>query len=78
VSNDCPADAFVAAGTECRGAAGVCDLAEACTGSDAACPADAKSTTECRGAAGICDLAETCDGAGNDCPADAFVVAGTE
>jgi hypothetical protein len=40
VSNDCPADAFEPDTTECRGAAGDCDVAEFCTGSDADCPSD--------------------------------------
>lgn len=60
------------AGTECRGAAGVCDLAETCDGVATVCPADAKRTDECRGAAGACDVSEVCDGAGDDCPADAL------
>ena len=50
--------------------AGVCDVAENCTGSGAACPADAvePATTECRAVAGICDVAENCDGSAVDCP----------
>jgi hypothetical protein len=66
------------AGAVCRPSAGACDLPEICTGADAACPADAKSTAECRASQGICDLAESCDGVSNDCPADAFQPAGTE
>jgi cysteine-rich repeat protein len=62
---------FEAPGTICRAAAGACDLAEACTGSSGACPADAKSVAVCRPAAGPCDTPETCDGAGDACPADA-------
>ncbi|TFH23091.1 MAG: hypothetical protein E4H03_06975, partial [Myxococcales bacterium] len=69
---------FEAATTVCRGAAGVCDVAETCTGASATCPADAKSTAECRGSAGICDVAETCDGINDACPADAFMAATTE
>ncbi len=61
----------------CRSAAGVCDLAEQCTGTGATCPTDAKSTTVCRPAAGPCDTAETCNGVGNACPANGFVPAGT-
>jgi choice-of-anchor A domain-containing protein len=59
---------------ECRGAGGECDAAEFCTGSSAACPADAKkpATTECRGSAGVCDVAERCTGSSNDCPADGY------
>src|SRR5206468_1914457 len=63
---------FESSSTVCRAAAGVCDLVEHCTGSSAACPADAKSTAECRAAAGVCDVAEDCDGVGDDCPANAF------
>jgi hypothetical protein len=77
VSIDCPADDFVPGGTECRGLAGVCDVAETCDGASAACPADAKSTTECRAAAGVCDAAESCDGVNDDCPADAVAPTGT-
>jgi hypothetical protein len=69
---------FVASGTECRASAGVCDVAETCTGSSALCPTDAKSTAECRGVAGVCDIAESCNGVGNDCPDDAFLPASTE
>ena len=57
-------------GALCRTSAGPCDLVELCTGTDAACPPDLKSTAECRAAAGACDLSESCDGVGNDCPAD--------
>jgi cysteine-rich repeat protein len=53
-------------------------VAESCTGSAAACPADAKSTAQCRASAGSCDVAESCDGVGDDCPADAFVPASVE
>jgi len=62
---------------ECRPAAGVCDLAETCTGTSAACPADAKSTAVCRPAAGVCDVTESCDGVHDTCPADAAQPAGT-
>jgi hypothetical protein len=62
---------------ECRGAAGVCDVGEFCTGTAAACPADGKSTAECRASAGICDVAEACDGVNNSCPVDGFKVNGT-
>ena len=57
--------------TQCRASAGVCDLAESCTGTGSACPADAKSTAECRAAVGPCDLAEFCDGLSDVCPTDA-------
>src|SRR5207247_6595512 len=68
---------FASSATVCRAAAGVCDVAESCTGSSATCPADAKSTAVCRPAAGPCDAAESCDGVSNACPADGFVAAGT-
>jgi hypothetical protein len=54
----------------CRAAAGVCDIAESCTGTSNTCPPDVKSTTVCRPAAGVCDVAESCDGVNNDCPPD--------
>src|SRR6184192_4251903 len=52
-------------GAVCRAAAGDCDVAETCTGTSTACPADAKSPagTVCRASAGACDAVETCDGA---------------
>src|SRR5439155_1068232 len=52
------------AGTECRAAAGVCDVAEAWDGTDTACPADAKETsgTACTDDGNPC-TADTCDGA---------------
>ena len=62
---------FRGAGLTCRTAAGVCDLADTCTGASATCPADSKSTALCRGSAGACDTAELCDGVSNNCPADA-------
>jgi CSLREA domain-containing protein len=70
---------LVAAGTTCRPAAGACDVAEACTGTSATCPADAVRAggAACRAAAGICDVGETCTGASPACPPDAFVSAGT-
>ena len=71
-----PADTFAPATQVCRLAAGVCDPAESCTGTSAACPADAKSTAECRAAAGPCDVAESCDGVSDACPADALAPAG--
>src|SRR5581483_4656719 len=68
---------IVAAGTECRAVAGVCDQAESCDGVSAACPADAKSTAVCRAGAGGCDADESCDGVTDDCPADQLQPAGT-
>jgi len=68
-----------AAGTECRMAGGACDVAEACDGTNTACPADTKvaANTECRASLGGCDPAETCDGASNACPADMFAAGNT-
>ncbi len=65
---------YVAAGTVCRPSAGVCDVAETCTGSSGDCPADgfAGPATVCRPSAGPCDVAENCTGMGPDCPADGF------
>ncbi len=64
--------------TECRESAGICDLAEFCTGSFPDCPADAKSTAECRPEVGVCDVAEFCNGVSNDCPTNAFLPSTTE
>jgi hypothetical protein len=61
---------FRAGGQVCRGAAGVCDLQETCSGSSSTCPADLKSTAPCRASAGDCDIAESCNGVSNNCPAD--------
>ncbi len=68
----CNADCtYRAAGGTCRTSAGVCDVAETCTGASALCPTDAfQSGTVCRAAAGECDLAETCTGFAAACPAD--------
>jgi len=63
------------AGTECRAAAGDCDVAEQCTGTAGqACPSDSVSGAflECRPVAGPCDVAENCDGVNVNCPADGF------
>ena len=71
--------AFLPSTSVCRAAAGACDVAEACTGLSAACPADALAppTTVCRNAAGDCDVAESCTGTTVMCPADAFSVSTT-
>jgi len=60
--------------TVCRTSAGVCDPAENCTGSSAACPGDTfdPATKECRGSAGVCDPAENCTGSSAACPGDTF------
>lgn len=70
----CVASGVVAAGTECREAAGPCDVAELCDGTSPECPADAFQPPDfvCRAAAGTCDQVEVCDGATPACPADAF------
>jgi hypothetical protein len=64
----------------CRGAAGGCDVAEACTAGSPVCPGDTVVTagTECRGVAGACDVAEACDGTSAACPSDTLAAAGTE
>ena len=55
-----------------QGSVDVCDAAEHCSGSGAACPADAfaPSSTVCRAAAGDCDVAENCTGSSSVCPTD--------
>ncbi|MFM7142225.1 MAG: hypothetical protein ACKO2K_09980, partial [Alphaproteobacteria bacterium] len=67
------------AGAICRAKRGDCDVAEACNGSSASCPADAfvSSGTVCRAAAGACDVAEACTGSAAACPTDKFAVAGS-
>ena len=69
---------FLAAGTVCRAAVGLCDLPEVCDGISPTCPVDtlAKSGTVCRRAAGDCDIAESCTGTKPDCPEDLFLAAG--
>ncbi len=68
----------VAAGSECRGAGGACDMAEMCDGIATDCPVDVKLMvgTECNASLGACDPAEVCDGATNDCPADSIAALG--
>ncbi len=65
----------VKAGQSCRAAAGDCDVAEACDGSNTACPADKlrAGSHVCRVAAGGCDVAENCTGLSKTCPADVLV-----
>src|SRR5216117_4102244 len=67
------------AGTVCRPAAGVCDVAETCNGTSPTCPADVfvSAATQCRAAVGECDVAELCPGNGANCPADAKQPSGT-
>ncbi len=70
----CDADCtIVIAGEVCRGAAGECDLAEACDGQSAACPVDVKSTDVCRPPTGMCDPPEVCSGTGDACPEDVVI-----
>ena len=66
------------AGTVCRAANGLCDVAEYCDGASTVCPLDrflAKDQV-CRPTAGDCDRAEVCTGTSPDCPADAFLAKG--
>jgi hypothetical protein len=70
------------AGTICRPCASIpcdCDVAETCTGTSPACPADgyAASSVQCRPAVGECDVAENCTGSGPNCPENAFQPNGT-
>jgi hypothetical protein len=61
------------AGTECRAAAGACDVAESCNGTSPTCPADTfAAPMECRSSAGSCDVAEVCSGLSAACPPDVF------
>ena len=57
------------AGAVCRPAAGPCDVAEMCNGSDAQCPDDQlePAGTACREAKGACDATDTCDGSSAEC-----------
>ncbi|MBK8696929.1 MAG: hypothetical protein IPN17_32875 [Deltaproteobacteria bacterium] len=61
-------------GTVCRPSAGVCDVAESCTGLSAGCPTDGflPPGTECRASTSMttCDPAEACTGSSAMCPAD--------
>jgi hypothetical protein len=77
--NEAGDSCFDPAGTVCRAALGACDLAEACTGASADCPADmlVAGGTICRADTGACDLAEVCTGVTADCPFDAFEATGT-
>jgi hypothetical protein len=59
---------FASASTQCRAAAGECDLAETCTGSSATCPADAVKAngTSCTADTNPCTL-DQCDGTNATC-----------
>ena len=65
---------FAPEGAVCRPAAGLCDIAETCSGSSKACPPDSfrSSGNVCRDTAGSCDVAETCTGSSAACPDDSF------
>jgi fibronectin type 3 domain-containing protein len=73
-----PGGVIQPAGTVCRPAVDLCDVAESCDGVNADCPADklAAAGKECRASAGDCDIAETCSGTSATCPADGFKQAG--
>src|SRR5207247_9389771 len=62
------------AGATCRAVAGPCDVAETCTGTSTACPANGflSASTVCRAATSECDAAETCTGTSATCPTDVF------
>lgn len=68
----CVAAGPAPATTECRAAAGLCDVAETCDGTTTACPADdlEAAGVECRASAGDCDPAEVCTGSDVTCPDD--------
>ena len=61
-------DGYLTATTTCRPSVGQCDLAESCTGSSGACPADGfqPSTTACVGTSngGACNGTDSCNGSG--------------
>lgn len=67
------------AATVCRAAVDLCDAAETCSGSGAACPADARrpAGSVCRAVSDVCDAAETCSGTSPACPADGLAPPGT-
>jgi hypothetical protein len=67
VSNDCPADGVLSAGTVCRASTGACDAADTCDGVGVTC-ADVlePSGTSCGSASDTdCDNPDTCDGLGS-------------
>ena len=69
----------IAAGTECRAAAGMCDQAEFCNGLTPSCPSNGflGAGTSCRSAAGNCDIEEQCTGVSPFCPSDQIFENGT-
>ncbi len=71
---------FLSSSTQCRASAGICDVAENCTGSSATCPANGfvSSSVVCRAASGgVCDAAENCTGSSAACPPDGFLPSST-
>jgi hypothetical protein len=62
----CPADSLVSAGSVCRAAGGSCDVAETCTGTSAACPANAfvAAGVSCNDGQ-LCTYNDVCNGAGS-------------
>jgi len=70
---------IVAAGTVCRAAADVCDVAETCSGVSTACPSDSfkPAGTVCRDAVDECDVAEACSGNKASCPGDTIAPDGS-
>src|SRR5207244_1692908 len=72
-TNNLCVDVFQTASYTCRASAGQCDVAETCTGTSGACPADgfASASTSCTGASqgGACDkdAADHCLGTSNSC-----------
>jgi MYXO-CTERM domain-containing protein len=72
--------AATVAGTICRPAAGLCDVAETCNGTATTCPSNivVPAGLTCRVSAGACDVAEACNGTNAACPADAFQSSSTE
>lgn len=65
-------------GSVCRTSAGICDIAESCTGVTPECPSDAfvPASEVCRAAVDDCDAAETCEGASASCPPDELRASG--
>ena len=72
-ANTC-VDAYQASTFECRAATDLCDVAENCTGTTAACPGDAiaSSGAACRASAGACDDGATCTGLSKVCPPNVY------
>jgi hypothetical protein len=63
---------YASSDTVCRPVAGVCDKAEKCSGTSAACPTDEflGNETVCRNRANPCDAAEVCSGTSANCGTD--------